>query len=419
MQLFGLFLLLILYGIPVAFGFVIAGIIYVYFVGDVSFSEIITVSYGGLDSFVLLSVPLFIFAGDLMKYGGITSKLIDFGSLFFKRGGSGLGGITVLSSTFFGAITGSSAASVATIGSIMVPEMEKQGFSKPYAASLASASGFIGILIPPSIPLIIYGLSAGASISDLFIAGIVPGVLVAVAFIVLNIFLTKRYASQTGTPKQNKQPVWKVFIRALPGLILPVIILGGIYSGIFTPTESAGVAVIYAIVIGLFVTKSYKINELPKIALESAITSGSVLVIIGFATFFGRLLTINQIPATISEFLTGITESSFVLLIIINIIFLLFGMFLETSTAIMILTPILLPVATQIGVDPIHFGVIMVLNLGIGLITPPMALNLFVASQVSNVPFKQLVRPSLPFLYVSVILLIMLTFIPEIALILL
>ena len=421
MVLFFLFLLLIFLGIPVAFSFAIAGLLYVFITGDFDPSNLVTIAFGGLDSFVLMAVPFFIFAGDLMKHGGITSKLIGFSRLFFGKKKSALGGIAVLTSTFFGAISGSSAASVAAVGSIMVPEMEKEGIKKTYSSALIAASGFIGILIPPSIPLIIYGLSSGASIGDLFLAGIIPGIIVTVVFVVINIIMTKSslednsVISNVHVPKSN---FFKQALDAVPGLLLPVIILGGIYSGIFTPTEAAAIAVVYGFIIGKFIYKSFTFKELPKIALESAITSATILIIIGFASFFGRLMTLYQVPATISNFLMSLTENTIILLLLINLLLLFLGMFLETSTAIMILTPILLPLAARLGVDPVHFGIIMIMNLSIGLITPPMALNLFVASQVSNLSIDKLVKPIMPFLIASIFILILLTLVPSLSMML-
>lgn len=406
-------------GIPVAFSFAIAGLIYVFITGDFDPNNLVTIAFGGLDSFILMAVPFFIFAGDLMKHGGITSKIIAFSRLFFGKKKSALGGIAVLTSTFFGAISGSSAASVAAVGSIMVPEMEKVGIKKAYSAALVAASGFIGILIPPSIPLIIYGLSSGASIGDLFLAGIIPGILVTVVFIVLNIFMTKYSIEDNSviaeTPKSN---FLKQALDAVPGLLLPVIILGGIYSGIFTPTEAAAIAVVYGFIVGKFIYKSFTFKQLPKIALESALTSSIILMIIGFASFFGRLMTLYEVPATISNSLTSLTDNTIVLLLLINLLLLFLGMFLETSTAILILTPILLPLAARLGIDPVHFGIIMIMNLSIGLITPPMALNLFVASQVSNLSLGKLVKPIFPFLIASILILIVLTLVPSLSMML-
>jgi C4-dicarboxylate transporter, DctM subunit len=422
MFLFGLFVAVIAIGIPIASAFGVAALLYMW-LGDappINYDSLITVAFGGLDSFVLMSIPFFIFAGDLMKQGGIVRRLVDFSGLFVgKRGNSGIGTVAVTGSTFFGAISGSSAASVAAIGSVLLPEMEKKGYAKNRSAALIAASGYIGILIPPSIPLILYGLASSASIGDLFLAGILPGVLAALLFIGLNMYFVSRetaapdFAVAAGSGPQRTRA--KIFVDALPGLFLPVLILGGIYSGIFTPTEAAAVAVAYSLLVGLVIYRSIGLKDIPGIALESAVTSATIMVIIGFATFFGRLMTLEQIPAAISAGMLDLTTNPVALLLLINIFLLFLGMFIETATVIVIATPILLPLVAELGIDPVHFGIIMIVNLSIGLITPPMALNLFVISRVSGVPIKDLVLPVLPYVLASVVLLAIVVAFPELS----
>jgi C4-dicarboxylate transporter DctM subunit len=426
MTLFGLFLVTMAIGMPIAFAFAIAALLYMYLIGNapMKFDSLITVAFGGLDSFVLMAIPFFIFAGDLMKQGGIVRRLVDFSSMFVRGNGrAGIGSTAILGSTFFGAISGSSAASVAAIGSVLLPEMEKKGYSRPEGAALVAASGYIGILIPPSIPLILYGLASSASIGDLFLAGIMPGILAAILFMLLNSYMVRRSANGVAgqaTAPSGTAPVnrLKVFVEALPGLFLPVVILGGIYSGAFTPTEAAAVAVAYSLLVGLFVYRSFTFRDVPRIALESAVTSATIMVIIGFAAFFGRLMTIEQIPAAISSAMLSITTDPVMLMLLINIFLLFLGMFVETATVIMITTPILLPLILRMGVDPVHFGVIMIVNLSVGLITPPMALNLFVASSISGLPIRALVIPILPYVLVSLVLLTIIVVFPDLSLIL-
>lgn len=419
MTLFASFLFVIASGVPIAFAFAIAGMLYLTFSDSLSLDldNLVTIAFSGLDSFILMSIPFFIFAGDLMNQGGIIERLVRLAGLILGRSRSAMGGISILTSTFFGAISGSSAASVAAIGSIMVPEMEKHGYKRAAAASLVAAAGFIGILIPPSIPLILYSLASGASIGAMFLAGIGPGILVTVAFLLLNAFLARRN-NVSGTHQQgaatSKEALAIVF-DALPGLLLPVLILGGIYSGVFTPTEAAAVAVVYAIIVGKFVYKSIRFSDLPKLALRSGITSASIMIIIGFSAFFGRLMTLDQIPASISDALLSITSNPIWLTLLMSGFLLLLGMFVETATIIMITTPILLPLATQLGIDPVHFGVIMVMNLSIGLITPPMALNLFVAARVSQIPLSDMVKPITPYVLTSLVVLLIINFVPELS----
>lgn len=418
MTLFSLFLVNILVGVPIAFGFAIAGLIYLYFTQSMDLDNLVTIAFGGLDSFVLMSIPFFIFAGDLMK-GGIITHLVRFAGLFTGNSRSALGNITVMTSTVFGAISGSSAASVAAVGSVMIPEMVKDGYQRPYAATVVAASGFIGILIPPSIPLILYGLASGASIGSLFLAGVGPGLFVMAVFMVLNTIMVRRYSDASqASPKAKKEAksTGSAILQAIPALLLPIVILGGIYSGVFTPTEAAAVAVFYAILVGRFFYKSLAFRDIPKIALNSGITSASIMIIIGFSAFFGRLMTMDDIPAQISSLLLTVTDNKVLLLILINGLLLFLGAFIETATIILLATPIFLPVAVKLGIDPVHFGIIMVMNLSVGLITPPMALNLFVAAKVSNVKLQYLVRPVLPYVIASVLMLLMLTFIPQISL---
>jgi len=423
MALFGFFVATMAIGMPIAFAFAAAALLYMFFVGNtpMNYDSLVTVAFGGLDSFVLMAIPFFIFAGDLMKQGGIVRRLVDFSSMFVRGNGrAGIGNTAILGSTFFGAISGSSAASVAAIGSVLLPEMEKKGYSRPDGAALVAASGYIGILIPPSIPLILYGLASSASIGDLFLAGIMPGILAAALFMALNVYLVRR-KGDTGLPAATvpQQPAtsrMRVFIEALPGLLLPVVILGGIYTGIFTPTEAAAVAVVYSLFVGLFVYRSFGFRDVPRIALESAVTSATIMVIIGFAAFFGRLMTLEQIPAAISATMLSITSDPVMLMILINLFLLFLGMFVETATVIMITTPILLPLILRMGIDPVHFGVIMIVNLSVGLITPPMALNLFVASRVSGLPIKSLVMPIIPYVLASLVLLTIIVMFPSVSL---
>lgn len=419
MALFSSFLLIILIGVPIAFAFAIAGMLYLLLSDSLSLDldNVVTIAFSGLDSFVLMSIPFFIFAGDLMNQGGIIDRLVKLSGLILGKSKSAMGGISILTSTFFGAISGSSAASVAAIGSIMVPEMQRQGYKKPAAAALIAASGFIGILIPPSIPLILYGLASGASIGALFLAGIGPGILVMLSFMLLNVFLARKNKLPTSTTeeKSTKDETLTIILQAIPGLFLPVLILGGIYSGLFTPTEAAAVAVFYAIVVGKFVYKSFDFGDIPRIALGSAITSASIMVIIGFSAFFGRLMTLDQIPASISETLLSLTTDPFWLTLLMNIFLLFLGMFVETATIIMIATPILLPLAITLGIDPVHFGIIMIMNLSVGLITPPMALNLFVAARISNLELRHLVRPILPYVLTSLALLLVISYVPQVS----
>ena len=415
-----IFLVLIAIGLPIAFAFGIAGIFYILTFTHFPAQLVTTVSFSQLDSFSLMAVPFFVFAGDIMRYGGVSKRLISFAKSMFKTSTSAMGTITIVGSAFFGAISGAAVATVAAIGGIMMPEMKKIGYKPEYSAALASAAGYLGILIPPSIPLVVYGVTANQSIGDLFIAGIIPGLMATVGMIILNRFMHKKYLVPVENQQENdKISLTKGFFQAFPGLLMPVIILGGIYGGIFTATEAAAVAIVYGLIVSLFVYKEFKLKDMLKIASESAITSAKILIIIALAGFFGRLMTLVHLPAEISNAVLGISSNKYVLLLIIAILFLFLGMVMETSCAILIVTPILMPIAMQAGINPIHLGLIIVFDLAIGLITPPMAVNLFVGSQISGVPIAKMIKPIIPFVLVSTVLLMAVVYIPQISLFLL
>lgn len=371
----------------------------------------------GADSFPLIAVPLFVLAGDLMQQGGLSRRIIGFASSLVGHIRASLCYVNVIASMFFSAISGSAPATVAAIGSNIIPSMTQQGYKKDFSSALTASAGMIGVMIPPSIPFIIYGVSAEVSIGKLFLAGVLPGILFGIAFMamsrvvvrhqpIMNIELTP--FSWKGVAVEFKNSIW--------ALIVPGIILGGIYGGVFTPTEAGAVAVVYAIICGLFIYKEISFKDLPAVFARSTLTSATILVLVVFAAAFGRLVTFEQIPTTVANALVGLSDNPIVILILINLMLLLIGMFMETISAIIILTPILLPVVTKLGVDPIVFGVILTVNLAIGFCTPPLGVNIFVASQVSNVSIEKITRALIPFLAVMLVLLVAVTFIPEISL---
>ncbi len=420
MILLAAFLFLILVGLPVAFAFGISGIIYILAWTRFPGNLVTTVSFSQLDSFALMAVPFFIFAGDIMRYGGVSSRLVKFTKSLFKTSTSAVGTITIVASAFFGAISGAAVATVAAIGGIMMPEMKKSGYKPEYAAALSSAAGYLGILIPPSIPMVVYGVTANASIGNLFIAGIIPGLLAMLAMILVNRHMHRRYLddeqARRSISESSKGSLWRSFFQALPGLLMPVIILGGIYGGIFTATEAAAVAIVYGLAVGIFVYREIKFKDILKIAAGSAITSAKILFIIALAGFFGRVMTLIHLPHEISAAVLGVTTNKEALLFMIMLLFLVLGMVMETSCAILIVTPILLPIAVAAGINPIHLGIIMVFDLAIGVITPPMAVNLFVGSQISGVPVAKMIKPIMPFVLVSMLLLLAVVYIPKISL---
>ncbi|PYG31847.1 TRAP transporter large permease [Pelagimonas varians] len=371
----------------------------------------------GADSFPLIAVPLFILAGDLMQHGGMSRRLVGFANALIGHIRGGLAYVNVLACVFFAAISGSSPATVAAIGSNMIPEMEKVGYTRKFSGALTASSGMIGVMIPPSIPFIIYGVTAEVSIGKLFLAGVVPGILFALMFMfVARILLRNDDVVQQSTTPFSGPGVWQSFRASIWALLVPGIILGGIYSGIFTPTEAGAVAVVYSALIGIFVYGDITLKDLPEILAGSAKTSGTILVLVIMATAFGRLITLARIPTELATTITSLSDNPIIILLLINLLLLVIGMFMETISSIIIMTPILLPVATALGVDPILFGVILTVNLAIGFCTPPLGVNLFVASSISKVSIENLSKAILPFFIGMLILLMLITYVPAISL---
>ncbi len=415
-----LFFVLVLIGIPIAFSFGLVTLFYLFLTIPDNAVILISRGFGSVDSFALMAIPLFILAGDVMKEGAISKNLISFVNLFLARIKASLAHVTVIASAFFGAITGSAAATVAAIGGIMIPEMTRKGYGKERAVAVAAAAGCLGVLIPPSIPLIIYGLIAQVSIAQLFLAGIVPGIILAIAFMIVNRFTFKDVKTvdeleiEEGDQKTTTNTL--VFMKAIPALIMPIIILGGIYAGIFTPTESGAIAALYGILISIIVYKSMGFKKLLNIAGNSAMTSAVILIIISMAGVFGWLITTEQVLAMVAESVASLTTNPIIILLVLNIIYLILGTFMETVTAIVITTPIFLPLIMMAEIDLVHFGIIQTVNLCVGLLTPPMSLNLLIASKIAGVSIIQPIRALLPYLAVSIIVLFLITYIPEIVL---
>lgn len=413
--LFTLAILLAL-GMPVAFAVglsAVAGALWI----DLPLEAMMIQITSGVNKFTLLAIPFFILAGAIMAEGGIARRLVNFAYIFvgFIRGGLSL--VNIVASTFFGAISGSSVADTASIGSVMIPEMERKGYPREYAAAVTASGSVQAILIPPSHNSVIYSLAAGGtvSIATLFIAGILPGLLLGVSLMVLCL----GFAHKRGYPKGERVPfrqALKIFFDALWGLMTVVIILGGILSGIFTATESAAVACLWAFFVTMFIYRDYKWNELPKLMFRTVKTVTIVMILIGFAAAFGAVMTYMQLPVRITEFFTSLSDNKYVILMYLNVMLLLIGTLMDMAPIILILTPVLLPVTNSLGIDPVHFGMIMMVNLGIGLITPPVGSVLFVASAVSKQKIETVVRAMLPFYAMLLVVLAMVTYIPAVSL---
>ncbi|MFV0570128.1 MAG: TRAP transporter large permease, partial [Citrobacter portucalensis] len=383
-------------GVPVAYAVGISAIIGAWYI-DIPLEAVMIQLTSGVNKFSLLAIPFFILAGAIMAEGGIARRLVNFAYIFvgFIRGGLSL--VNIVASTFFGAISGSSVADTASIGSVMIPEMDKKGYPRDFAAAVTASGSVQAILTPPSHNSVIYSLATGGtvSIAALFIAGILPGLLLSLSLMVMCV----AFAHKRGYPKGERVPfrqALKIFVDTLWGLMTVVIIMGGILSGIFTATESAAIACLWAFFVTMFIYRDYKWSELPKLMFRTVKTVTIVMILIGFAAAFGAVMTYMQLPMRITEAFTSISDNKYVILMCINIMLLLIGTLMDMAPLILILTPVLLPVTNALGIDPVHFGMIMLVNLGIGLITPPVGSVLFVASAVSKQKIEQVVKAMLP-----------------------
>ena len=403
-------------GVPVAYAVGISAIIGAWYI-DIPLEAVMIQLTSGVNKFSLLAIPFFILAGAIMAEGGIARRLVNFAYIFvgFIRGGLSL--VNIVASTFFGAISGSSVADTASIGSVMIPEVDKKGYPRDFAAAVTASGSVQAILTPPSHNSVIYSLATGGtvSIAALFIAGILPGLLLSFSLMVMCV----AFAHKRGYPKGERVPfrqALKIFVDTLWGLMTVVIIMGGILSGIFTATESAAIACLWAFFVTMFIYRDYKWSELPKLMFRTVKTVTIVMILIGFAAAFGAVMTYMQLPMRITEAFTSISDNKYVILMCINIMLLLIGTLMDMAPLILILTPVLLPVTNALGIDPVHFGMIMLVNLGIGLITPPVGSVLFVASAVSKQKIEQVVKAMLPFYLVLFLVLMLVTYIPAISL---
>ena len=405
---------LVVLNVPIALSIGLGTLASIAFVGKVPMFIVAQRMFTGMDSFPLLAIPLFMIAGTLMERGGISRRLIDFASSLVGEVYGGLGIISVLACMFFAAISGSAPATVVAIGTIMVPAMIKAGYDKAFAVALMAASGTIGVIIPPSIPFVTYGITMNVSIGKLFAAGIGPGILMGVALmLVCYVISKKRGYKSVITEKVN--PL-KAAGNAMLGLMMPIIILGGIYGGIFTPTEAAAVACVYSYVVGAFVYHELSFKDVYVCMYNAAIPAAMVMLIIGCAQGMGWVLATEQVPAKIAQFVAQFTDTKFMLLLFINIVLLLVGCLMELNASLIILGPIFMPLVLKFGVDLVHFGVIMVVNMTIGLLTPPLGVNLFVANGLrKDVAFKDIVMRVIPMLIALILVLLVITYVPALS----
>ncbi|WP_085506135.1 TRAP transporter large permease [Thalassobacillus devorans] len=412
--LFVTFIALIFLSVPIAFSLGLSSLVYIW-IADIPLNVIPQKMFGGINSFTLLCIPGFILAGNLMNAGGITERIIDFANKLVGHIRGGLGLSNVGASMGFAGITGTALADTASIGSVMIPAMKKEGYDAPFSVAVTSSSSTIGPIIPPSLPMIILGTLATVSIGDLFIAGTIPGLLLGLSLMAVTYIISKKNNYPKGE-RQKFSVIAKSFFGAFWALMMTVIILFGILSGYFTPTEASIVAVVYALLVGLFIYRDLKLHMLPKILLDSMVSTAGILVLVGMANLFGWILVSEQIPQLVADSILAISENPIIVILLLNVLLLFVGTFMETIAALVILFPVLLPVAMEIGMDPIQFGVLMVLNLMIGLSTPPVGVCLFVASSIGKVSLGQASKALLPFLGVSLLVLLAVSFIPSITL---
>lgn len=411
------FLILIFIGMPIAATIGISTLIG-FIASDIGIIQLTQICFTGLNNFTYIAIPLFILAGLIMERGGISQRLVDFCSSLVGSYQGSLGIITVLACTFFGAVCGSAPATCAAIGSMMIPSMVKKGYDINYAGGLTSCAGSIGILIPPSIPMILYAVTAEISVNDIFMAGFIPGIMIAAGLIVVHVIHCKRHPVQDGGQKFELRKVWVSFRHAFWALLSPVIILGGIYAGIFTATEAAVVAVIYSLVVSLFVYREIKFSEVYDIFASATITTGSILLLLGFATGFARYLTLKNIPNMVGEAILAVTNNPTVILCLFVVMIFFTGMFLETASQVLIYTPLFLPVLRQLGVDPIVFGLILVVGTAIGQVTPPVGLNLFVIKGITKTTLLDLSKHIWWFLLSMFVVDLLLVLLPDAVLLL-
>lgn len=411
-----LLFVLILCRVPIAFGLSFVAFVGIMLVDPSLLINIPRKMFNGIDSFTLVAVPLFILAGELMTQGGISKRLIKFSQTLVGHLPGGLALVVVLASMFFSALTGTAIAAAAAIGGMMIPAMNKEGYDIRFSTSLVATSSTIGPIIPPSIVLILYGVIASVSIGDLFVAGVLPGILMGAGLMIYSFYVGKKNNYRSRAKRASFKEVLIGAKDAVLALIMPLIIIGGIISGIFTATESGVIAVLYALIIGKFVYKELKFKDLWSILLSTAKTTATIIFLIGNAALFVWFLSFNNIPNQMIELMGGISENPILLLLIINIILLIAGTFIDTISAVSIFTPLFLPLVLAAGIDPIHFGIILAVNLTIGMVTPPLGVCLFVTASIGKITVPKMFKYLVPQIIILIIVLLVITYLPDVIL---
>lgn len=415
--LFGSLVFFFLLNVPIAVAIGLASLSAILWSGAIPPVVLVQKMFTATDSFPLMAVPFFILAGSLMEFGGISRRLVDFANSLVGRFSGGLAFVAIIASMFFGAISGAAVACVAAIGTILIPAMVRRGYDTPYATAVQATAGTLGVMIPPSIPMIIYGVLTGVSIGALFMGGILPGILVG-GSLMLVAWVIARKRGYKGDEKASGAKIWATFKDAILALLMPVIILGGIYGGVFTPTEAAVVAVAYGFIVGYFIYRELTLSKLKEILVNSSIGTATIMFIIATSSVFSWILTAQRVPQAVAEAILSVSTNPIVILTLINLLLLFIGTFMETVASIIILVPVLLPVVTQIGVDPLHFGIIIVVNLAIGMVTPPLGVCLFVGCGIGGITLESISKAVWPFILSMILAVLLLTYIPWISLIL-
>lgn len=412
--LVGGLMILLLMGVPIAFSLLLSSMTLILYRGTTPIIIIAQRMSNALDNFPLLAIPLFILAAEIMNHSGATEKIFNLAKAFVGHLTGGLAHVNVLASMLFSGMSGSAVADASGLGMLEIKAMSDDGYSLPFSAAVTAASSTIGPIIPPSVPMVVYGVISGAPIGNLFIAGAVPGVIMGVAMMIVIYFIAKKRKMKQKSDLISFKKFKNILLDSLPSMLLPVIILGGIWGGIFSPTEAAAVAVIYSFILGIFIHKEIKLKNIPEIFLSASYSTATIMLIVAAANLYGWLISIEQIPQMVQQGLLAVSNNPIVIMFLINIILLVMGMFMELIAILTIVVPVFLPLVTNLGIDPVYFGVIAVLNLMIGFLSPPFGLNIFIMQRVTGVPFWDIIKETVPFIMILICTLILLILFPGI-----
>lgn len=405
----------LLLGVPIIVALGLSCMVSVLITGAADISVLVQNMFNAGNSFALMAVPFFILAGNIMSEGGVSRRLVNLAGAFFGRMSGGLALVATVASTFFGALSGSAPATTAAIGGVMIKPMVEKGYDRNFAGAVVAASGTIGLIIPPSLTMVLYGVSTGVSIGGLFLGGIIPGIIMCIALMIVEYFISVKRGYR-GEEKASLKTIVKYCREAVFAIFMPVLILGGIYAGIFTPTESAAVAVVYGLIVGLFIHREISFRDLPKLILKSAKSTALVMYLMVTAEVLSFILVSEQIPQNIASSILGFSNNAIVVQLIMVLILLIIGTFLNNTAAMVLMAPIFYPIITSLGIDPLFFGIIMVISLAIGHNTPPVGMCLFIACDIGNIKLEKLVKDVIPLVAAMIVVVVALNFFPEVIL---